>query len=94
MSSLAADVSQTLFSVPLVLLSFCKDGEMAISEVSSLIFSDISGLIITASFSTPCLLFTLDTGSGRSWHGLTSAGSLVFSPSDSEPEAELLSDGE
>lgn len=92
MSSLVADESHTSFSVPLELFSFCKDG----SEISSFIVSDSSALdvIIGASVSTPCLLFTLDTGSGRSWHGLILAGSLTFSPSDSEPEAELLSDGE
>lgn len=51
-------------------------------------------------FSSPRLLFgtSLDTGSGRSdaaaGEHLPSAAPLPPSPSDSEPEAELLSDGE
>lgn len=98
MLSLAADINLTSLSDSLPLLSFCTVGVTAISEISSLIISDNSGLGVTigTSFSAPRLLFvtTLDTGSCKSSGNLSSAFSLVASPSDSEPEAELLSDGE
>lgn len=101
MSSLAADINLTS-SVPLVWLSFSAEGEMVNSEISSLLISGTSALGVSTGdfFSTPSWLFTLEAGSGRSWQALLSSGSLEGSVSDSvagsssesEPEAELLSE--
>lgn len=104
MASLAVDTRFTTASVPLVWLSFCADGEMVISEVSTF-FSGTSVLGVRAAgdiFSAPSPLLTLDTGSGRSWQTLISsvsftssvAASVAGSSSESEPDAELLSEAE
>lgn len=100
LSSLAVDINLTSTSVPLVWLSLAAEGEMVISEISSFLISGTSelGVCTGDSFSAPSWLFTLDTGSGRSWQTLLSlgslAGSVAGSSSESEPDAELLSDGE
>lgn len=101
LSSLAADINLTS-SVPLVWLSLSAEGEMVNSEISSLFISGTSVLGVSTGdfFSAPSWLFTLEAGSGRSWQALLSSGSLADSVSDSvagsssesEPEAELLSE--
>lgn len=76
---------------------------MVISEISSFV-SGTSDLGVRAgdTFLAPSPLFTLDTGSGRSWQTLISSGSFTSSvatsvagsSSESEPDAELLSEAE
>lgn len=101
MSSSAADINIASASVPLVWPSFGEEGE--VSDVSSFITSGTSDLGVCTgdSFSAvPSSLFTLDTGSGMSWQILISSGSravsvdgsAVGSSSESEPDAELLSE--
>lgn len=88
------------FSDPLVLPPVSPD--TSISDTSSFFTSGNSGFCVGAGipFSSPRLLFrtSLDTGSGISdaATGESLASPVPFnpSPSDSEPEAELLSDGE
>lgn len=103
-ASPAVDTSLTTASVPLVWLSFCAGGERVISEVSTF-FSGTSVLGVRAAgdtFSAPSPQLTLDTGSGRSWQTLISsvsftgsvAASVAGSSSESEPDAELLSEAE
>lgn len=81
---------------------FPPDGDTSISDISSFFTPSNSGFCIRLGtpFSSPRLLFgtSLDTGSCRSdaaaTEYLASPAPLPPSPSDSEPEAELLSDGE
>lgn len=100
MSSLAVDINLSSTSVPLVWLFLAPEGEMVISEISSFLISGTSefGVRTGDSFSAPSWMFFLDTGSGRSWHTLVSSGSLAGSvagsSSESDPDAELLSDRE
>lgn len=78
------------------------DGVTSISNISSFFTPSNSCFWVRMGtpFSSPRLLFdtSLDTGSGRSdaaaGEHLPSVAPLPPSPSDSEPEAELLSDGE
>lgn len=101
-SIFAVDVNLTSTSVPLVWLSFGAEGETVTSEMSFLLIAGTSDLGVSTenSFSAPSWLFTLDTGSGRSWQTLISSGSLAGSvvgsvegsSSESEPDAELLSE--
>lgn len=90
------------FSDPLVLPPFPPDGDTSISVISSFITPCISGFCVRTgtALSSPRLLFgtSFDTGSCGSDAGaggyFPSPANLPPSPSDSEPEAELLSDGE
>lgn len=90
------------FSDPLVLPPFPPDGDTSISVISSFITPCISGFCVRTgtALSSPRLLLgtSFDTGSCGSDAGaggyFPSPANLPPSPSDSEPEAELLSDGE
>lgn len=105
-SSWLAEGNLKSFSDPLVLPPIPPDGDTSIPNISSCFTPSNSGFCATigTSFSSPCLLLgvSLDTGVCPSD---TAAGDFVIgdlqslaplppSPSDSEPEAELLSDGE
>lgn len=101
-SSWPAEGDLISFAAPLVLLLFPPDGDTFISDVPSLLTA--SGLVFCVRmeipFSSPRLLFgiNLDTGSCRSGvvagECLPSLVPLAPSPSESVPEAELLSDWE
>lgn len=90
------------FSDPLVLPPVSPDGVTSVSDTSSFFTPSNSGFCVMVGipFSSPRLLFgaSLDTGSCSSdaaiGESLPSPVPLTPSPSDSEPEAELLSDGE
>lgn len=90
-----------MFSDPLVLLPFPSIGGTSVFEISFFTPSGAGFCVTTGTpFSSPRLLFepSLETGSCKSdapaGEYLPSAAPLPPSPSDSEPEAELLSDGE
>lgn len=91
-----------MFSDPLVLLSFPSSGGTSVFEISSFFTPARTGFCVTVGtpFSSPRLPFepSLDTASCKSdapaGEYLPSPAALPPSPSDSEPEAELLSDGE
>lgn len=93
---------QGSISDPLVLLSFLSLGDTSVFAFSSFLTPGRSGVCesMGTSFSSPCLLFkpSLDTGScwwdTATGEYLLSQAPLTSSPSDSEPEAELLSDAE
>lgn len=88
------------FSGPLVLSPLPAGGGTFASTTSSFCISHNSGFVVTASFSSPWLVFAVrfETGScvteATAGECLPSPAPLPPSPSDSEPVAELLSEGE